>query len=110
MTTSERADVLIDAPDAAAVDDLVAKLKDALPDATITLGARPERLPSAPAPGRARALRSVTYRLVLVRGMHQSQEPWTFDSAIWTGKEYIPGPTETVSIAWYGGPSPAAKR
>jgi hypothetical protein len=42
--------------------------------------------------------------------MHQSQEPWTFDSAIWTGKEYIPGPTETVRIAWYGGPSPAAKR
>jgi hypothetical protein len=51
-----------------------------------------------------------TYRLVLLRGMHQSQEPWTFDSAIWTGKEYIPGPTETVRIAWYGGPSPAAKR
>jgi hypothetical protein len=47
------------------------------------------------------------YRLVLLRGMHHSHEPWTFDSAIWDGKSYSPGPTETVSLAWYGGPAPA---
>jgi hypothetical protein len=48
------------------------------------------------------------FRLVLLGGIDQSQEPWTFDSAMWTGKKYIPGPAETVRIAWYGGPSPAA--
>jgi len=48
------------------------------------------------------------YRLVLLRGMHQSREPWTFDSAIWDRKSlsYSPGPTETVTLAWYGGPAP----
>jgi hypothetical protein len=45
---------------------------------------------------------------VLLRGMHQSHEPWSFDSAIWTGEHYLPGPKETVKIAWYGGPSPVA--
>jgi hypothetical protein len=43
-----------------------------------------------------------TFRLVLLRGMHQTTEPWTFDSAIWSGKSYSPGPTETVRIAYYG--------
>ncbi len=46
------------------------------------------------------------YRLVLLRGMHRSREPWSFDSAIWTGKRYVRGPQETVRIAWYGGPAP----
>jgi hypothetical protein len=48
------------------------------------------------------------FHLVLLRGIHQSHEPWTYDSAIWTGSEYITGPTETVRIAWYGGPRPVA--
>jgi hypothetical protein len=48
-----------------------------------------------------------TFRLVLLRGIHQSSEPWTFDSAIWNGKSYSPGPTEPVRIAWYGGPAPS---
>jgi hypothetical protein len=48
------------------------------------------------------------FQLVLLRGMHQSREPWTYDSAIRTGSKYITGPTETVRIAWYGGPQPAA--
>lgn len=47
-----------------------------------------------------------TFRLVLLRGIHQSSEPWTFDSAIWNGKSYSPGPNEPVRIAWYGGPAP----
>jgi len=49
-----------------------------------------------------------TFRLVLLRGVHQAQEPWTFDSAIWNGKKYTPGPSERVRIAWFGGPSPDA--
>jgi hypothetical protein len=47
------------------------------------------------------------FHLVLLRGIHQSHEPWTYDSAIWTGTKNITGPTETVSVAWYGGPQPA---
>ncbi len=47
------------------------------------------------------------FHLVLLRGIDQSHEPWTYDSAVWTGAKYIPGPTETVRIAWYGGPRPA---
>lgn len=47
-----------------------------------------------------------TFRLVLLRGIHQSSEPWTFDSAIWNGKTYSPGQPEPVRIAWYGGPAP----
>jgi hypothetical protein len=46
------------------------------------------------------------YRLVLLRRMHQSHEPWSFDSAIWTGSKYHSGPRETVQVAWYGGPAP----
>jgi hypothetical protein len=49
-----------------------------------------------------------TFRLVLLRGIHQASEPWTFDSAIWNGKNYTAGPTEPVRIAWYGGPAPTA--
>jgi hypothetical protein len=48
-----------------------------------------------------------TFHLVLLRGMHRSSEPWSFDSATWTGTKYTTGPTETVSIAWYGGPPPS---
>jgi hypothetical protein len=47
-----------------------------------------------------------SFRLVLLRGIHQSNEPWTFDSAIWNGKSYSPGPTEPIRVAWYGGPAP----
>lgn len=46
------------------------------------------------------------FHLVLLRGMHQSREPWSYDSAIWTGENYVTGPSETVKIAWYGGPTP----
>ncbi len=46
------------------------------------------------------------FHLVLLRGMHQTREPWSFDSAIWTGRKYLVRPTETVKIAWYGGPAP----
>jgi hypothetical protein len=46
------------------------------------------------------------FHLVLLRGMHRSHEPWSFDSAIWTGQGYVTGPRETVKIAWYGGPAP----
>ena len=46
------------------------------------------------------------FHLVLLRGMHQSHEPWSFDSAIWTGQRYVAGPRETVKVAWYGGPAP----
>jgi hypothetical protein len=38
------------------------------------------------------------FHLVLLRGMHKSHEPWSFDSAIWT--------REAVKVAWYGGPAP----
>lgn len=48
--------------------------------------------------------------LSLLRGMDRAHEPWTFDSASWTGQEYVPGPTETVMIAWYGGPAPNSDR
>ena len=46
------------------------------------------------------------FHLVLLRGMHQSHEPWSFDSAVWTGHSYVAGPRETVKVAWYGGPAP----
>jgi hypothetical protein len=46
-----------------------------------------------------------TFHLVLLRGMH-SHQPWSFDSAIWTGQSYVAGPRETVKLAWYGGPAP----
>ena len=49
------------------------------------------------------------FHLVLLRGMHMSHEPWSFDSAIRTGTKYIPGPRETVRIAWYGGPAPEGR-
>jgi hypothetical protein len=48
-----------------------------------------------------------SFHLVLLRGIHRAHEPWTYDSAIWTGMKYTPGPSEAVSIAWYGGPAPA---
>lgn len=48
------------------------------------------------------------FHLVLLRGMHQSQEPWSFNSAIWTGQTYVAGPRETVKVAWYGGPAPTS--
>jgi hypothetical protein len=44
--------------------------------------------------------------LVLLRGMHQAHQPWSFDSAIRTGGSYLAGPRETVAVAWYGGPAP----
>jgi hypothetical protein len=47
-----------------------------------------------------------TFHLVLLRGIHQSSEPWTFDSAIWNGKSYSPGAPQAVRTAWYGGPAP----
>ncbi len=46
------------------------------------------------------------FHLVLLRGIHQSHEPWSFDSAIRTGQGYVAGPRETVKVAWYGGPTP----
>lgn len=46
------------------------------------------------------------FHLVLLRGVHQSHEPWSFDSAIWTGQSYVAGPSQTVKTAWYGGPAP----
>ena len=48
------------------------------------------------------------FHLVLLRGMHKAREPWSFDSAIWTGSRYVPGPRETVRTAWYGGPAPGS--
>jgi hypothetical protein len=45
-----------------------------------------------------------TFHLVLLRGLHQATQPWTFDSAIWNGTSYTPGPVETVRVAWFGGP------
>jgi hypothetical protein len=46
------------------------------------------------------------FHLVLLRAMHRSLEPWSFDSAVWTGQGYVAGPRETVKVAWYGGPAP----
>ncbi len=46
------------------------------------------------------------FHLVLLRGIHQSQEPWSFDSAIWMGDSYVAGPRQAVKVAWYGGPPP----
>jgi len=47
------------------------------------------------------------YRLVLLRGMHHSHEPWSFDSAIWTGTKYVAGRRQAVRVAWFGGPRAA---
>ena len=44
-------------------------------------------------------------RHVLLRGMHRTHPLWSFDSATWTGRKYLPGKREQVRIAWYGGPS-----
>ena len=43
---------------------------------------------------------------VLLRGMHFTQPLWSFDSAFWTGKKYLPRARVTARVAWYGGPSP----
>ena len=41
--------------------------------------------------------------LALLRGVHQSREPWTFDSVAQTGSSYRTAPPASVAIAWYEG-------
>lgn len=43
---------------------------------------------------------------VLLRGMHRSGSPWSFNSAWWTGRSYRPRHRVYVRVAWYGGPAP----
>jgi hypothetical protein len=46
------------------------------------------------------------FHLVLLRGKHRLHEPWSFDSAVWTGHRYVAGSRQLVEVAWYGGPAP----
>jgi hypothetical protein len=41
---------------------------------------------------------------VLLRKMHFTRPLWSFDSAFWNGKKYLPGRRVSVRVAWYGGP------